>query len=157
VPHQERTLERILAHSLVLLVQDTTFLNYTHHPATNGLGPIGGNQLGLVMHSTLAFTPAGLPLGLLAQQIWARPQQQTQAHKRTQRPIAEKESYKWLAALQDSVTTWCPLKRVRSRSPIGKPTFSSFWTPPTTWVPSLTVTSIFFRRVQESIHISNVS
>jgi Transposase DNA-binding/Transposase Tn5 dimerisation domain len=104
LPHQERTLERMQPHPLVLLVQDTTFLNYTHHPATSGLGPIGGNQLGLVMHSTLAFTPAGLPLGVLAQQIWARPQQQAQARTRTQRPIAEKESYKWLAALQDTVT-----------------------------------------------------
>jgi len=43
-------------HPLILLVQDTTFLNYTHHPATRNLGPIGGHQQGLVMHSTLAFT-----------------------------------------------------------------------------------------------------
>jgi hypothetical protein len=104
LPHQERTLERIRSRSLVLLVQDTTFLNYTHHPATKGLGPIGGNQLGLVMHSTLAFTPTGLPLGILAQQIWARPCQEALAQRRTQRPITEKESYKWLAALQDTAT-----------------------------------------------------
>jgi hypothetical protein len=76
LPHQERTLERMQAHPLVLVVQDTTFLNYTHHPATPGLGPIGGHQQGLVMHSTLAFTPDGLPLGVLAQQIWAHPQPQ---------------------------------------------------------------------------------
>jgi len=73
-PHQERTLEQMLAHNLVLLAQDTTFLNYTHHPVTAGLGSIGGGQRGLVMHSTLAFTPQGLPLGVLAQQIWARPE-----------------------------------------------------------------------------------
>jgi beta-glucosidase-like glycosyl hydrolase len=66
VPHQDRTLERIEAYERVLLVQDTTFLNYTHHPATQGLGPIGGGQRGLVMHSTLALTPKGLPLGILA-------------------------------------------------------------------------------------------
>jgi hypothetical protein len=56
------------------------------------------------MHSTLAFTPTGLPLGILAQQIWALPCQEAPAHRRTQRPIAEKKSYKWLAALQDTAT-----------------------------------------------------
>jgi hypothetical protein len=103
-PHQERTLERIAAHPLVLLVQDTTFLNYTHHPATDGLGPIGGGQRGLVMHSTLAFTPHGLPLGVLAQQIWARPETSSIATTRKHRPINEKESAKWLTALDETVT-----------------------------------------------------
>src|SRR5438128_2401102 len=42
LPHQQRTLERMAAHPLALAVQDTTFLNYTHHRATSGLGPIGG-------------------------------------------------------------------------------------------------------------------
>jgi hypothetical protein len=103
-PHQERTLERMQAHNLVLLAQDTTFLNYTHHPATTGLGPIGGDQRALVMHSTLAFTPHGLPLGVLAQQIWARPEAAAAKPKRTRRPIAEKESCKWLDALHETVT-----------------------------------------------------
>ena len=104
LPHQQRTLERMAAHPLVLAIQDTTFLNYTHHPATSGLGPIGGGQRGLVMHSTLAFTPQGLPLGLLDQQIWARVEP-TRAAKRTKpRPIADKESHKWLSALRESVS-----------------------------------------------------
>jgi hypothetical protein len=103
-PHQEHTLERMQAHNLVLLAQDTTFLNYTHHPATTGLGPIGGGQRGVVMHSTLAFTPHGLPLGVLAQQIWARPEAPPAKSKRTWRPIAEKESRKWLEALYETVT-----------------------------------------------------
>lgn len=38
LPHQQRTLERMAAHPLVLAIQDTTLLNYTHHPATAGLG-----------------------------------------------------------------------------------------------------------------------
>ena len=63
-PHQERTLQRMQAHNLVLLAQDTTFLNYTHHPATSGLGSIGGGQRGLVMHSTLALTPQLLMSGV---------------------------------------------------------------------------------------------
>lgn len=103
-PHQERTLERMHAHNLVLLAQDTTFLNYTHHPATAGLGPIGGGQRGLVMHSTLAFTPQGLPLGVLDQHIWARKEAAPAEAKRSRRPITEKESRKWLDALHETVT-----------------------------------------------------
>jgi len=46
-------------------VQDTTFLNYSHHPQTEGLGEIGTkqqNQRGFGMHSTLAVSLQGLPL-----------------------------------------------------------------------------------------------
>jgi Transposase DNA-binding/Transposase Tn5 dimerisation domain len=104
LPHQQRTLERMAAHPLVLAIQDTTFLNYTHHPATSGLGPIGGGQRGLLMHSTLAVTPQGLPLGLLDQQIWARPEPDKPAKRAKQRPIADKESHKWLTPLRESVS-----------------------------------------------------
>jgi len=44
------------AHPLVLLVQDTTCLNYMHHPATEGLGSIGGRQRGSVLHGMTIFT-----------------------------------------------------------------------------------------------------
>ena len=104
LPHQQRTLERMAAYPLVVAIQDTTFLNFTHHSATEGLGPIGGGQRGLVMHSTLAVTPSGLPLGLLDQQIWARPESEQGSRRAKQRPIAEKESAKWLVALRESVT-----------------------------------------------------
>ncbi len=104
LPHQACTLERMAAHPLVLAVQDTCFLNYTAHPATAGMGPIGGGQRGLVMHSTLAFTPQGLPLGVLDQRIWARPDVDPAAPKPKQRPIGEKESVKWLDALRETVS-----------------------------------------------------
>jgi hypothetical protein len=92
------------AYPLVLAVQDTSFLNYTHHPATGGLGTIGGGQRGLVMHSTLVFTPQGLPLGVLEQQIWARSTADPAARKAKRRPIAETESHKWLDAMRETVT-----------------------------------------------------
>src|SRR5262245_16394938 len=104
LPHQQRTLERMAAHPLVLAIQDTTFLNYTHQRATSGLGPIGGGQRGLVMHSTLAVTPHGLPLGVLDQQIWARPEAEKDAKRAKQRPIELKESHKWLTALRETIT-----------------------------------------------------
>jgi len=90
--------------TLVLAVQDSTELDYSAHPDTDGLGPLGHSvQRGLVVHSTLAVTVGGQPLGLLAQQVWARdPDQRGQARQRRQRPTAAKESQKWLEALEVS-------------------------------------------------------
>jgi Transposase DNA-binding/Transposase Tn5 dimerisation domain len=100
--HIAATYERAAAVPVVLAVQDTTELNWTAHPATSGLGPLGGpSQQGLLVHTTLAFTPERVPLGIVAQAVWARdPWTVGQRGTRKQRPIAEKESYKWLASLQ---------------------------------------------------------
>lgn len=103
--HQEQTVSRIKSQSLILAIQDTVYFNFTHHPKTKGLGPIGTKEQhlqGLIMHETLAVTPDGLPLGLLTQKIWHRNEQSIgQAKQRKQRPIEEKESYKWLEALEE--------------------------------------------------------
>ena len=109
------------AHPLVLAIQDTTFLNYTHHPATTGLRPIGGGQRGLLMHSTLAVTSQALPLGVLDQQIWARPEPEKLAKRANRRAIAEKESHKWLTALRENVR-WKALYTAIHRRAILPPT-----------------------------------
>lgn len=111
-PHQQRTKERMTSHPVILAIQDSSYLDYSHHPSKRGMGPIGTSQQalrGLVMHSVLAVTPQGLPLGLLHQRLWARaetvnPMTSTERH---QVPIAEKESNKWLAALSETVQ-WQP-------------------------------------------------
>jgi hypothetical protein len=99
-PHVESTVERIRAHEVVLAVQDTTDLNYTHHPATKELGPLGSIDdltVGLKLHDTMAFTPQGTPLGLLDVQCWARDgSTEGQGHRRKRLPIEEKESFKWI-------------------------------------------------------------
>src|SRR5271157_2829004 len=102
-PHYEATRQRVAAERLVFAVQDTTFLNYSAHPETDDLGPIGSDKkiLGLVLHSTLAFNAAGTPLGFLDVQCWARdPQQFGKRSKRKELPIEEKESMKWLKSFQ---------------------------------------------------------
>jgi hypothetical protein len=107
-PHQQRTKERMAGQERCLVIQDTTLLDYSHHPSKAGLGPIGTTQQqsrGLVMHSALATTVQGLPLGVLSQRLWSRderPKQMT-ADERRKLPIEAKESYKWLAALSESV------------------------------------------------------
>jgi hypothetical protein len=101
--HHQATLERIRAgrYQRILAVQDTTENNYRHHPATQALGPLDHAQgKGFFVHSTLAVSTEGVPLGLLAQEVWVREEGgQPQAKDR---PIAEKESYNRLRALHDS-------------------------------------------------------
>src|SRR6266542_1632057 len=99
--HIQSTSRRMQAVALVLAVQDTTYLDWTEHPHTSGLGPLAApSHQGLLAHTTLALTPERVPLGLLQQQVWARDKQvrRQQDHKR--RPIADKESQKWLRSLQ---------------------------------------------------------
>src|SRR4029077_17641148 len=94
--HREQTLERVRQQSVVLAVQDTTELDYTAQPQTEGLGPIGNHGAhvqGLLLHPTVAFTPSGVPLGLLDVQCWVRdPKHQIKFRK----PVEDKESVKWL-------------------------------------------------------------
>ncbi len=105
-PHQQRTRDRMAEYPLVLAVQDTTLVDYTGHLVTQGVGPIGTasqDRWGLVVHTTMAFTPSGLPLGLVSQDIWAREASaQGGAESRKSRPIEEKESYKWITALRET-------------------------------------------------------
>jgi hypothetical protein len=116
--HIEATYGRLAQVPLVLAVQDTTEVDWTAHPATQNLGPLGHSACrGLMVHSTLAFTPERVPLGLLAQQVWARdPDDIGKRHRRKQLPISQKESQKWLTSL-DAVFTAraeCPQTRLVS-------------------------------------------
>ena len=108
-PHHDRTVQRIGEQKFVLGVQDSTFLNFDTHKRTEGLGVIGGTKyggdvLGLVMHSTLAFSPIGEPLGILAQKIFSRtdyPPSKKPKHKAI--PIQDKESYRWIEPFDEAI------------------------------------------------------
>src|SRR5581483_1730171 len=71
------TARQCLDHQAVLVVQDTTTLNFTHlQHLIPELGPIdsGGLARGVHLHTALAVTISGQVIGLLDQQYWARPQ-----------------------------------------------------------------------------------
>jgi len=103
-PHYQATVARMSREAVILAVQDTTSLNYTAHPATENLGPIGYRQdrgMGLMLHDTMAFNREATPLGLLDVQCWARDGADFGKKKRRHRlPIEEKESYKWLVSFR---------------------------------------------------------
>jgi Transposase DNA-binding/Transposase Tn5 dimerisation domain len=107
--HRSSTIERIKEHETILAIQDTTNIDLTHHPATRGTGYLDHRQSsGLKVHSTLAVTTEGVPLGILEQQVWARECENLGiAKKRRQRETQEKESQRWLDALT-ATQQWLP-------------------------------------------------
>ncbi|SFF06061.1 Transposase DNA-binding [Paenibacillus algorifonticola] len=107
--HRKATIQHIKERGepVILAVQDTSMLNYTSHEKTKGLGDFGAgvHHKGLIVHSALAVTPDGIALGLLDQFVWTRALEERgkRATKR-QRPIEEKESFKWLKSMDNSRT-----------------------------------------------------
>jgi hypothetical protein len=104
--HYHSTMERIAREKtpVVLAVQDTTSFNYDTHADMEGLGPINkrvdGAQ-GILLHDTMAYNTEGVAMGLVDIQVWARdPKQFGKRAKRYERPIEQKESYKWLRSFQ---------------------------------------------------------
>lgn len=100
--HADATAKRFANCEEVLILQDTTELSFNTLEATEGLGPLSGeHSRGLMMHSALVVDPAGVPQGLLHQQVWARdPDEVGKRHSRRKRPIEEKESQKWLTTVR---------------------------------------------------------
>ena len=95
-PHREALLERLRADAsqTLLLVQNTTTLNYTNlRRSARGLGPLqdrASSSRGLFVHASVGFTEGGRPLGVSGLEQWARPEQdpgRTGEH--------EKESARW--------------------------------------------------------------
>ena len=98
-PHRDATLQRMRDESVALLVQDTTELDYTRaEEVVVGAGPLTyATQRGFHLHPLVAFTPQRLCLGVVDADIWGRDPDEfgKRAHK-AQKPIADKESFRWL-------------------------------------------------------------
>ena len=119
--HFQATQERIAARDvLVLMLHDTTEFTFRRHD----IAPIGivhksytrknkegrpqhHTVCGLLMHSSLAVTAEGLPLGLAAIKFWTREEfKGCNALKKkinpTRVPIEQKESFRWLENVRQS-------------------------------------------------------
>lgn len=119
--HFQATRARFAATSdLTLVLHDTTEFSYQREHA-QAIGqthrvmagrdrdgrPRQHTVCGLLMHSSLVVTTAGLPLGLAAARFWTRKKfKGTNALERkinpTRVPIDQKESYRWLQNLRQS-------------------------------------------------------
>lgn len=95
--HRDATRKRIAEHKVVLCIQDTTEMDFTGRKL-KGAGPLSvPERIGFFNHVTLAVTPERLCLGVLDAFVWARDFEDLNKNdKRKQKPIEEKESYRWL-------------------------------------------------------------
>jgi hypothetical protein len=102
--HQKSAVERLEGLGEVLVIQDTTSLDVTHRPATKGVGPLDRpSRQGVKVHSALAVSTQGVPLGIIHQQDWVRdPDTVGKKHKRRQLETKDKESQRWLNALEST-------------------------------------------------------
>lgn len=104
-PHMARTLERMAAQPVVLLVQDTTEIDLTKPELkVAGVGTLDGTRCGFLLHDMHAFTPEGTPLGTVWAELLNRTDGVSDADRaeRKRQPIEEKESMRWLTGLRQA-------------------------------------------------------
>ena len=106
LPHREQTLRRMQAHKTVLCIQDGTDLNYNDLAQCEGLGVIGRNQTdaktrGLHLHSTLAVSTAGIPLGVLRARCTAPAAKGASEQWDPAGTPEEKKTHAWIEGLRD--------------------------------------------------------
>ncbi len=100
-PHVQQTREQCEQQPVVLLVQDTTELDYQPHRQTSGLGPIGnGRHQGFLLQTVLAVEPpSGELLGIAHQEPFVR-KPAPKGERYSERVQRERESQVWERAVQ---------------------------------------------------------
>lgn len=134
-PHQEATRQRMRPHPVVLCVEDTSELDFTSKPETEGLGPLSYESTrGIYIHPMLAVTPEGLCLGVLEFWRWVRDASDhggKDRQDRLSRPLEQRRACVGWRAIRRSA----PYKRRREKPswsiwPTGIRTCSSYLRPP---------------------------
>ena len=107
LPHKEATLNRIGKQKIILCVQDTTIVDYSHRSGrVEGLGKLQQeSQQGFLLHPTIAFSDSGLCLGVINYKTWIREELQGKQQRQKKKPIEKKESMRWIESyrLTDSI------------------------------------------------------
>lgn len=104
--HINKTVERTKAYKRILVVQDTSYISYTSHEKTNGLGAIAERRgKGIMMHTALAVSTEGLVLGIVDQKVDSREliskeEKKQRRHQLSNIHIEDKESIRWLESLK---------------------------------------------------------
>jgi hypothetical protein len=113
--HRTQTVQRLAQGALMFAIQDTTYCTYTSHAKTVGIGHIGTahgvHAQGLILHTTLTVNRHGVPMGILQQEISARaprPRKRTPKTTHKKQRIEDKESGRWLRALEQTAAVAPP-------------------------------------------------
>ncbi len=94
--HAEATRVRLSSQKRVLLLQDTSELDYSNHFSKEGMGYLNTeHRKGLLIHPLLAVTEERLPLGIVSMAWWSR-EKLGQDKRCEERAIEDKETYRWL-------------------------------------------------------------
>ncbi len=113
-PHWDRIRKECGAPGEYLLVEDSTSLDFTSHPAVEELGPIGNDFCkGLNLHTTLALrieewdsaqNPEVTVQGLFAQRCWTRDDAPSKKRERKGERLqrSTRESKRWAAIFAES-------------------------------------------------------
>jgi hypothetical protein len=105
----------------VFVAVDQTELAFVDRKHIRGLGP-NQNRLSSVMRSThvmtaLALDERGVPLGVLDQQWWVRPDEQLYVPKKDRRPAEDRETWYWIRAVRAAA------RRLSDEAPDTRPWF----------------------------------
>jgi len=104
-PHGEAIRERARQHARVLIVQDTTELDYTQKKHLADSGPLTlKERRGFLAHDHMVITPERLALGVLDTNIHARDDETHGKPKDRHLAIEEKESFRWLEGYHKACT-----------------------------------------------------
>jgi len=106
-------IERYKRNKVLLAIQDTSDINYSRHKTKKELGEIQNGILrGLKIHPTLVLTKDRIPLGVIHSKLWTsdpekknekKKSRKEKAIERNKTRIEEKESYKWIESIEQSV------------------------------------------------------
>ena len=110
-PHICESLARLRACPTALVVQDTTYFDFSRRVKTEGLdlshrSSKGTPSKGLMLHNTMAFTTDGVPIGLLDQRFIERKSfhgddaQEKREIRHCNEAIDAKESRRWIDVIR---------------------------------------------------------
>ena len=109
--HHKCLEDELKREKVILEIQDTTELDFSDHFKTENLGDLGNRKSrkkGLECHSSIIVTEEGLCLGIGSMQLWARKRLKNGKKDRRQIPLKDKESIKWLNAIDNFETAQIP-------------------------------------------------
>lgn len=116
-PHQEATKQRIQAQPVVLVIQETTELDFTAHPPKDTGCLNKPYRYGFYDHTLLAVTPQRVCLGVVGDEQFDRtPESLGKTKERANWPIEDKESFRWLTGYRvaSQLAEECPETQIIS-------------------------------------------
>ena len=113
--HYSETSKRYSGEKTVLVIQDTSQIDYSGHKKTSGIGGLGrentDSDRSIFFHPALALTTEGTPLGLVSYRSYTRTSPETgdreaRRKKRLSKKLSEKESARWIDALEETASNF---------------------------------------------------